>query len=141
MQKESLPTLRKKLLDIHGIGPETADSILLYAFRKPTFVVDAYTKRIFYRHNIISKRDNYDTVQKMFMDHLSDDGKIFNEFHALIVRVGKEYCKVSPNCECCVLNNVNYSLKHKCMRCHRVIVKTEDRISVFGDKYQCRDCS
>jgi endonuclease-3 related protein len=96
--------LRKELLSINGIGTETADSILLYAGNKPIFVVDAYTKRVFRRHKIISEKDDYEQIQRYFMEKLPSDYQLYNEFHAQIVMVGKQYCKKSvPNCQDCPL--------------------------------------
>jgi endonuclease-3 related protein len=96
--------LRRKLLDVNGIGPETADCILLYAGGKPFFVVDAYTKRVFSRHGLLSDKEEYHAVQTLFIDHLPRDARMFNEYHALIVRVGKEYCKKGrPLCGECPL--------------------------------------
>ncbi len=97
--------LRKELLAVKGIGPETADSILLYACRKPVFVVDAYTKRIFSRHKLVAENASYDEVQEIFMDGLRRDQKLFNEYHALIVRTAKEFCvKQNPRCKECPLD-------------------------------------
>jgi endonuclease-3 related protein len=97
-------TLRRKLLDVNGIGPETADCILLYAGEKPFFVVDAYTKRVFSRHGFISDNEEYHAVQQLFIANLPRDARMFNEYHALIVRVGKEYCKKGrPLCNECPL--------------------------------------
>ncbi len=97
-------TLRLELLQVNGIGPETADSILLYAGEKPVFVVDAYTRRIFQRHKYVSPKDNYQQIQDYFMKHLPQDQLIYNEFHAQIVMVGKKYCKrKNPNCQDCPL--------------------------------------
>ena len=99
---------RENLLDIWGIGPETADSILLYAYRQPIFVVDAYTKRIFSRLGLIDEED-YGSVQKFFMDNLENDVDLFNEFHALIVEHAKEKCKTKPDCEdCCLKDHCKY---------------------------------
>jgi endonuclease-3 related protein len=96
--------LRRELLAVNGIGPETADAILLYAGEKPFFVVDAYTKRIFSRHGLISVKADYNAVQGLFMDNLPRDTRVYNEYHALIVRVGKERCKKSiPSCSGCPL--------------------------------------
>ncbi len=106
MGQEAWPSLRRKLLDVNGIGSETADSILLYAFQKPIFVVDAYTRRMLYRHNLIGKDVDYHHIQELFMTHLDDDVRIFNEYHALIVRLGKDYCRPTPVCEQCVLNDI-----------------------------------
>jgi endonuclease-3 related protein len=108
MKRVALPALRCELLSINGIGPETADSILLYAFGKPVFVVDAYTKRIFERHNLISERAAYDDVQAYCMERLPKNARLFNEFHALIVRLGKEHCfKNDPKCRTCPLHDEN----------------------------------
>ncbi len=97
--------LREELLDINGIGPETADSILLYAGRKPVFVVDAYTRRIFQRHEHVPPEDSYEQIQQYFMRHLPQDYRLYNELHAQIVMVGKNYCKRNnPNCSDCPLS-------------------------------------
>ncbi|MBW2107700.1 MAG: endonuclease III domain-containing protein [Deltaproteobacteria bacterium] len=94
--------LRGQLLGVHGIGPETADSILLYAGNKPTFVVDAYTKRILFRHNLLPEEASYDETRDFFMDCLEPDVAMFNEFHALLVRLGHLYCRKSnPKCTEC----------------------------------------
>lgn len=97
-------TLRGNLLGVNGIGPETADSILLYAAGQPVFVVDAYTRRVFSRHGFLSEDASYDEVRRFFMDRLPPDARLYNEYHALIVRVGKESCKRSkPACGSCPL--------------------------------------
>ena len=106
MVKEDLETLRPKLLAVKGIGPETADSILLYSLQKPIFVVDAYTKRILSRHEIVSEKATYEEIQEVFMNHLSVDEKLFNEFHALLVHLGKTVCKKIPRCDICPMKNV-----------------------------------
>jgi endonuclease-3 related protein len=94
--------LRKKLLKVNGIGPETADSILLYAGKRPFFVVDAYTKRIFSRHKLISKDSTYYQIQEFFSQNLDKDVKLFNEFHAQIVMLGKTICtSKNPDCTKC----------------------------------------
>ncbi len=110
MEKVPLEQLRPQLLAVNGIGPETADSILLYALEKPIFVVDAYTKRILVRHSLVSPTEDYHGIQKEFMRHLKTDPPLFNEYHALIVRVGKEFCRSNPLCEQCPLNDINYSI-------------------------------
>lgn len=139
MAKEDCWVLRQKLLHVNGIGPETADSILLYAFDKPVFVVDAYTKRIFARHNIIDSKDNYDEIQEMFMRSLNSDAQMFNEYHALIVRLGKDYCKPRPLCERCLLNDFHYSLMDKCGQCHKALPQKQDRYA-SGNGYLCKEC-
>jgi endonuclease-3 related protein len=106
MGRERLGELREKLIRVRGIGPETADSILLYGLRKPIFVVDAYTKRILSRHGLISERASYEEVQKLFVDHLPMDEKLFNEYHALLVHLGKTLCKKMPRCELCPIKDV-----------------------------------
>ena len=105
MGRERLGELREKLLGVKGIGPETADSILLYGLEKPIFVVDAYTRRILSRHGIISEKASYEEVQKLFMDYLPRDKKVFNEYHALFVYLGKTVCKKIPRCEICPLRD------------------------------------
>ncbi len=105
MERQDTHLLRQKLLAVNGIGPETADSILLYALNKTVFVVDAYTKRVLYRHNLIDPKADYHQVQKLFMDSFGHDAAMFNEYHALIVRLGKEYCKTKPLCPQCKLND------------------------------------
>jgi endonuclease-3 related protein len=110
MSKQNTMLLRKQLLDVKGVGPETADSILLYAFNKPIFVVDAYTKRIFSRHKIIKEKSTYIEIQELFMKNMSRNDKIFNEYHALIVKLGKDYCKKTPRCNTCPLQNLTHSI-------------------------------
>ena len=106
MGRERLGELREKLLGIKGIGPETADSILLYGLKKTIFVVDAYTKRILSRHGIISERASYAEVQRLFMDHLARHEKLFNEYHALLVHLAKTVCKKIPKCDLCPLKGI-----------------------------------
>jgi endonuclease-3 related protein len=116
MRKRKLEELREKLLGVKGIGPETADSILLYGLKKPIFVVDAYTTRILSRHGIISDKASYEEVQKLFMDHLPHDEKLFNEYHALIVHLGKMVCRKVPKCDICPLKSIAHSAEHKAPR-------------------------
>lgn len=99
--------LRNELLKIKGIGPETADSIILYAAEKPVFVVDAYTKRIFYRIGLIKQNLSYNKVQQFFMDNLPKEVELYNQYHALIVKLGKQNCSnKNPDCGNCPLNNI-----------------------------------
>jgi len=98
--------LRRQLLDVHGIGPETADSILLYAGNKPVFVIDAYTRRIFDRLGLKPEKDNYDDWQIFFTGNLPQNTKLFNEYHALLVRHGKEACRKQPICDNCCLREI-----------------------------------
>ncbi len=94
------------MLGINGVGPETADSILLYAGAMPSFVVDAYTCRILGRHGWIDPESDYHQVQEFFHDHLPADAPMFNEFHALLVYVGKHFCKKGkPLCQSCPLKS------------------------------------
>ncbi len=102
LKKKKVPG-RDDLLKINGIGPETADSILLYAYNIPIFVVDSYTKRIFMRIGIIKKGDSYSDIQKLFMKTLPLDESLYNEYHALIVKHGKDICKRRPLCNVCIL--------------------------------------
>lgn len=106
--------LREFLLGIPGIGPETADSMLLYAFAKPVFVVDTYTKRILVRHGLVTEEATYFELQELFEGHLPTQADTaattshYNEFHALIVMLGKNFCRKSrPACEECPLNQLN----------------------------------
>jgi endonuclease-3 related protein len=102
-----MQVIRKNLLGVNGIGPETADSILLYAFGKPVFVIDAYTKRVLSRHGIMGDEKSYDEFQELFHSSLERDVKRYNQYHALFVKVGKTYCKrKKPLCEECPLNNL-----------------------------------
>lgn len=99
-------SLRQQLLGVNGVGPETADSILLYALNKPVFVVDAYTKRVLLRHSLIKEDADYQKIQELFMRGLRKDVKLFNEYHALLVRLGKEFClKTKPKCHSCPLKS------------------------------------
>jgi endonuclease-3 related protein len=107
MFRTPLGRLREELLGINGVGPETADSILLYAGSLPTFVVDAYTYRIFSRHGWIDPELDYHQIQEYFHDHLPADAAMFNEFHALLVNLGKHFCKKSkPLCKTCPLESM-----------------------------------
>lgn len=110
------PDLRQQLLSVKGVGPETADSILLYALNRPVFVVDAYTARICSRHYLIeedadpsvvsSGPNRYHHIQQLFESNLPSDVQLFNEYHALLVRLGKEFCRPAPKCESCPLNHL-----------------------------------
>lgn len=103
-------TLRSKLLSITGIGKETADSILLYAFERPIFVVDAYTARVLIRHRLIDQDADYEQIRQFFQSHLPEDVQLFNEYHALLVRLGKEFCKPQPKCAGCPLEKLPHNL-------------------------------
>jgi endonuclease III related protein len=103
MKGEDLSRLRDKLLGVKGIGPETADSILLYACEKPVFISDAYTKRILLRHGMIGTDAGYHSIQALFMDHLQPDVGLFNQYHALIVNAGKIFCRRKAKCAACPL--------------------------------------
>lgn len=106
MCEKQILELRNELLSINGIGKETADSIILYACNKPIFVVDAYTYRVFSRHGLIDEQMGYDEIQAMFMDNLEHNTKIFNEYHALIVEIAKDFCKTKPLCDACPLSEL-----------------------------------
>lgn len=101
--------LREELLGVSGIGPETADSILLYVFNKPVFVVDAYTARIMARHGLIEPPFGYQELQELFTYNLDEDVQMFNEFHALLVQVGKGFCRPKAKCENCPLNTLPHN--------------------------------
>ena len=104
MFSTDLATLREQLLGVSGIGSETADAILLYAANKPTFVVDTYTHRILARHGWIGYDADYHEIKDHFESSLPPDERLYNEYHALLVRLGKDYCrKTGPKCEACPL--------------------------------------
>ncbi|MBI4842697.1 MAG: endonuclease III domain-containing protein [Nitrospirae bacterium] len=109
MKKQDAHALRHELLNVNGIGPETADSILLYALEKPVFVIDAYTKRVLTRHKIVPEDATYHDMQELFHANLPHDVKLFNEYHALLVMVGKHYCKPKPKCEGCLLKGILFA--------------------------------
>jgi endonuclease-3 related protein len=100
--------LRRQLLSIHGIGEETADSIILYAANKPIFIIDAYTRRIISRVGLYSESDSYAAYQSLFMNHLPVDAKLFNEYHALLVCLAKTVCRKQPICQKCCLKDICY---------------------------------
>jgi len=100
-------SLRRALLSVNGVGPETADSILLYAANRPVFVIDAYTHRILNRHGMTEDQSTYQELQELFMDNLPEDSSLFNEFHALIVEAGKDFCRKKPLCEKCPLERLS----------------------------------
>ena len=104
-------SLREELLAVKGIGPETADSILLYAFNRPVFVVDAYTARVAARHGLIEPPFDYPQLQEVFQSSLPQEVPLFNEYHALLVRVGKEYCRPTPRCEGCPLEDLPHTVE------------------------------
>ncbi|MGD9109553.1 MAG: endonuclease III domain-containing protein [Phycisphaerales bacterium] len=112
---EQLETLRfrEELLSIKGIGPETADSILLYAFGRNVFVVDAYTARIIARHGLIEPPFDYEQLQQLFESNLEPDVQFFNEYHALLVQVGKQFCKPKAKCTGCPLEQLPHSLEYE----------------------------
>ena len=101
LRSDDVWALRKQLLAVKGVGRETADSILLYAFNKPIFVIDAYTRRVAERHLGLDGSGHYDTLQKTFMDALPPDTAVYNEYHALIVALCKESCRKSGCGEIC----------------------------------------
>ncbi len=103
MKRRDPRELRDELLTVNGIGPETADSILLYALDKPVFVIDAYTGRVLRRHGLASDDMTYHELQELFHTSFPADVQFYNEFHALFVRVGKEFCRPKPRCEGCPL--------------------------------------
>ena len=103
----STAILRERLLEVHGIGPETADSILLYAGKHPVFVVDAYSRRILERHELTEAKHSYEHIRQLFENSLPRSVALYNEFHALIVHTGKHYCRArNPRCGECALNSL-----------------------------------
>ncbi len=98
--------LRSELLSVYGVGEETADSIILYAANKPVFVIDAYTKRILSRLGMAPEHDSYAGYQELFMNNLPADARLFNEYHALLVNLGKNVCRRQPLCQECCLSDI-----------------------------------
>lgn len=110
MARTSWRTLRKQLLSLHGIGPETADAILLYACGKPVFVVDTYAIRVFFRHRLIKAATTYEKLQHIVMQNLPARAPLYNEFHALLVAVGKRFChRADPDCSGCPLQELPHT--------------------------------
>jgi endonuclease-3 related protein len=103
LAKVPTPELRHALLAVHGIGPETADDILLYAFKRPVFVIDAYTRRLFHRLGLVKETEDYETLRQLFERALESDVQLFNEYHALIVVHAKDVCRKRPLCSRCCL--------------------------------------
>jgi len=103
MLEADLYDLRAGLLSVSGIGPETADSILLYAGERPVFVVDTYTYRVFVRHAMVPEDANYEELREFFESNLPEDVALYNEYHALLVALGKNYCRPRPLCDKCPL--------------------------------------
>lgn len=106
MAADGPSVLRRKLLGVNGIGPETADSIALYAAGLPLFVVDAYTRRVFGRLGVLRGDEGYEEVQRLFMRRLPNDAGLFNDYHAQIVRLAKETCRAVPRCGECPLRGM-----------------------------------
>ncbi len=96
---------RENLLSVWGVGRETADSMLLYAYQRPIFVIDAYTKRIFSRIGLCNENISYDNLQQIFQNNLDNNSQLFNEYHALLVEHGKRHCKKIPQCKSCPIKN------------------------------------
>ncbi|MDD5038327.1 MAG: endonuclease [Dehalococcoidales bacterium] len=113
----SIGKLRQQLLSVYGIGEETADSIILYAANKPIFVIDAYTRRIISRLGLTPDGNSYAAYQALFMENLPADVRLFNEYHALLVCLGKRVCRGRPLCQQCCLKNICYfSTNGECLR-------------------------
>lgn len=106
IKKDETETARQKLLGVNGIGPETADSIILYALERPVFVIDSYKKRVLSRHNIMEHDATNDSFQELFHSNLKREVRLFNEYHALFVRLAKEHCRTKPRCDGCPLGEV-----------------------------------
>jgi endonuclease III related protein len=107
----SLDMLREELLSVSGIGRETADAILLYAGGMPTFVVDAYTARILRRHGLIDSESGYEDIKELFESYLETDAQLFNEYHALLVQIGKVHCRPRPKCTGCPLEKFPHEVE------------------------------
>ena len=119
--KQDTVILRKQLLGVYGIGEETADSIILYAGNKPVFVIDAYTRRIITRIGLAPVNDSYAAYQSLFTANLPTDTQLFNEYHALLVRLAKVVCKTSPLCHDCCLNTTDAGKSDDKFPCSAII--------------------
>jgi endonuclease-3 related protein len=104
LQARDTGTLRQELLSINGIGPETADDMLLYALDRPVFVIDAYTRRLFSRLDLVAGSEKYDELRSRFEKSLAGDASLYNEYHALIVVHAKDVCRKNPLCSACKLS-------------------------------------
>jgi len=111
--RQNTADIRDELLGVYGIGEETADSILLYAAGKPVFVIDAYTRRLLDRRGLSPLNNSYSAYQDLFTENLAADTPLFNEYHALIVRHGKEVCRKNPSCDNCCLNETSEIATHR----------------------------
>jgi endonuclease-3 related protein len=106
LKRRPTPTLRQQVLGVNGVGPETADDILLYAFDRPVFVIDAYTRRLLVRLKMIEGKEPYEGLRQGIERALGEDATLFNEYHALIVQHAKAHCRVKPDCVACPLASV-----------------------------------
>jgi len=111
MERVNTDQLRAELLAVKGVGRETADSILLYALGRPVFVVDAYTARITVRHGLIEPDADYEQLRELFESNLPRDTQLYNEYHALLVRAGKEFCRPKARCPGCPLEKLPHTLE------------------------------
>ena len=106
MSAQDTDKLRRHLLSVYGVGPETADSIILYVANQPVFVIDAYTRRIITRMGLAPGEESYQAYQALLMNNLPGDAKLFNEYHALLVQLGKKVCRKLPLCAQCCLSDL-----------------------------------
>jgi endonuclease-3 related protein len=111
LEKVETEQLRNELLGIKGVGRETADSILLYALDREIFVVDAYTARVAVRHGLIEPEADYEQLRELFQSNVPEDVKLFNEYHALLVKVGKEFCRPKARCAGCPLEKLPHEVE------------------------------
>lgn len=140
LKSKNTGKLREKLLEVKGVGPETADSILVYALGKPVFVVDVYTKRIFSRHGLIEEDAAYDSVQALVHRFLPRKRRTMNQFHALLVETGKTFCKKrSPLCEICPLKGLPRTVQKKEGRDVIRIIRQGKKRSSRGGSYRKSD--
>ncbi|GAV19087.1 endonuclease III related protein [Mariprofundus micogutta] len=126
LKKLPVSLLRPRLLSVHGIGPETADSILLYALDQPVFVIDAYTKRLFVRLEHFGHELGYDSIQHYFQQRLPESLPLFQEFHALIVEHAKRHCRTKPLCQDCPLFDRCPTASCSTIEIHRSLVPDVD---------------
>ncbi len=127
LRGENPKAFRRELLQVYGVGEETADSILLYALDMPIFVIDAYTKRIASRHGLCSSDISYGELQQVFESNLPRDRQLFNEYHALLVALGANFCRPKPLCESCPLFRDRLFLTERSLRKARQTVCFQKR--------------
>lgn len=137
--RRDLPAVRRRLLAVAGVGPETADSVLLYAAGAPTFVIDAYTRRVLVRHGWADPGADYETLRSLFMRRLPRCPGLYNDFHAQLVEVGKQFCRPDPLCRGCPLRPLLPGRRARPPRNRRAALPSRNRVRNTGRReVDCR---